>query len=287
MRLEPQSHKRHPGKHGTARMNTLPLLLSARPRGWWVRQLILCIGLGFATTVLVTWALLCPKWANPGPVQFHGSGLHGGLVADVSQSQGKGVRLRVWGLHDCTRINPLSEAARRRAEMFGESRGSGDTRAERVAIAGPTWRLRSEAVPDAGEMVIDVAAGWPSLSLQGRTEIPRVAHAPIPYAGIAGIPAECAIGMFVWETARPAIAGAPSQHQWCFPFQPMARGLLADASLFSLPWVVLLLGLPALQVWRRCAHGHCPGCGYDLCHNAHLGCPECGWNLPPATEQSA
>lgn len=31
---------------------------------------------------------------------------------------------------------------------------------------------------------------------------------------------------------------------------------------------------------RRVARGHCPACGYDLCHRLEQGCSEGGWNRP-------
>jgi hypothetical protein len=61
------------------------------------------------------------------------------------------------------------------------------------------------------------------------------------------------------------------------PLIPLLPGMLVDAAVFAIPWMLILLAAPAARRAVRRRRGRCAECGYDLrATPADDPCPECG-----------
>lgn len=117
--------------------------------------------------------------------------------------------------------------------------------------------------------VIEVKVGWPFKSFTGvysdlRSGKPRIYGKPPEFIGSIKLP------NWLAQQSRNSSRGD-------MPVQPIWRGLLANAAIFTSLWGMLLW----LQIFAtslvRGFRGMCRNCGYDLRGNIGAGCPECGW----------
>jgi hypothetical protein len=61
------------------------------------------------------------------------------------------------------------------------------------------------------------------------------------------------------------------------PIRPIWPGLVADTTIYAVPWLALLSLSHALRRWWRLRRNHCPACNYDLrATPLRSPCPECG-----------
>jgi hypothetical protein len=217
-----------------------------------IRRTLLALLLGLLTTLLIacTCALLAPRPSTPTVLTV-------GLMPNPSGT-------------DFTRYEGLGFASIEvRARAPGQLPNLDDVRkllrADPSSSAAddftPPW-LRPPAHPDPSTWFFGASiAGWPKPCL-------RAEHlsttAPL-HTSLRG-------GLRLFTPTNPSGA-----HRGIVPLLPIWPGLLTDTALFSSPWLLLLLAIPAARHLRRRFRGLCKSCGYDLSATPpRTPCPECG-----------
>jgi hypothetical protein len=128
-------------------------------------------------------------------------------------------------------------------------------------------RLAQPAGSEGAGVRMEVAAGWPRLSLRG---LLRADVTPTP-AGAA--PRWHRQGVLAARTKTRAV------YDGCraIPLIPLWGGLVVNTLTFG---GGVFLGV-TLSTWAkrrmRFGGGRCPACGYELGFDLSSGCPECGW----------
>ena len=110
------------------------------------------------------------------------------------------------------------------------------------------------------------ASGWPWLCMSST----RVLSAASSQPHIRGV-----LPLFSTTSYPAGFSSDPDCG--AAPLIPIWSGLAADTALFTLPWLLLCLGIPAFRRALRNRRGLCAACGYDLrATPAGSPCPECG-----------
>jgi hypothetical protein len=216
-----------------------------------VSRLLLCLLLGFVTTLALAWgcaAVMNPQRTYP---QFD----H---------------RLRADG------ITEVRVTHRR----FGHTRINRAQCAE-LQLDDETGDILMARWHSDGAESSETQAGWPLRALRSTNHadisiFTRNSFMGIGRSGLNPVPDG-------WLLA-PFPAGQIGAGMWrAVPLRPMWFGLASDVFILGAMWLVAIVGVSAWRRRRRRVRGRCPWCGYDVRSSGREGalCPECG-RLPSA-----
>ena len=135
----------------------------------------------------------------------------------------------------------------------------------------PRWSALKGDTPDEDQagieniVIVEDARGWPALSMWS----PVLTRGPRPHGGYQLKPNLSARDISLVSRA--------------IPLRPIWMGFSIDTGVYTLLWILVLLGAFAGKRLLRSRRGRCVDCGYDLRGCQKPGCPECGWRREPAS----
>jgi len=237
-----------------------------------VRLIILCIALGFVTTVAVAWLaawLPQPKWTPQFVERDHAPVP---LYAIVWELVAWGAVRRDWFV---TTGNPRVSSP---SELEDPRITRRVARLKRSRLSGPEWGDAGDVLASPSKFAEDGnehATGWPLLSawyslqrqpFSGRTTVEG--GIALPYA------------------PKGRYLPVSTYQLRALPLRPIWTGLLVNTVFYAALWFIPLGGVGLVRRWRRRRRGQCPRCAYDLAGlTSGQPCPECG-NACPSPQAS-
>ena len=227
------------------------------------RRLLVCLLLGFVTTVAVAWA--CAAWVDPFTTIQPSPRRSGGAIRGPGYQQ--------W------MVGAMDAFGARRIRSQWDVGHPKVAQLDRVGIVFfgppepliPGWAPFLVPPPDGPSLsthtrVAD-ARGWPFLAM----------WSGLSYDGNLQPPTKIPTIMRGLVLNPDAMSGpSPDTTVRMLPLAPIWSGFLADIAFYSLIWLVLLMLTVASRRALRSRQGCCVICGYDLRGTPHGKCPECG-----------
>lgn len=277
---------------------------AARVRAVRFPSIVLCILLGFGTTIAIAWAAAAFVPLAPLSRQLRISVTGAGRVQVWERSEGwfalpptsgvvalDGDHLQPW-LFQLKRLGAQRLIWFEKGRVYSR-RNVGPPGASSAAVTNwslatgtrtdPGFRKGELALPaslrrkvEASEQpvwgVMEDRRGWPLLALKWQAVAPRY---EIPLMS-----ADERVYAFRWaiDIPEPQSATSGFADLRALPIMPVWVGLIGNTLFFAGAWWVVLLAPRSLRARLRRRRGRCPACAYDLCRDLAGGCPECGWN---------
>ncbi len=133
-----------------------------------------------------------------------------------------------------------------------------------------SWVPRPGPADGAVDALSGRACGWPWYCL-GSTRVHR---------SVEAAPRVSAAFSIVSASAYTTTSGSDPD-RGAVPLMPIWPGFAGNVAVFSLPWVAVFFGAPAVRHLLRRRRGACVACGYDLrATPPNSPCPECGQPTP-------
>ena len=241
-------------------------------------RLLLCLGLGFLTTIAIAWSLAAvPLDATVGRLTLHTHPLDSAAPGGISFIELHGVAAERFEWAPLVPLDPDTDFDQLRAmwERIREDHpspppGIDGERPFECYFLPQEW---------------PAAAGFP----RGRLSNPdRAAGRSTDFRGLPFPALSCSAAIFAsprtgqgstvsWGIALRKPTGNMQDPWIALPLRPVFPGLLLDTLAWSFAWLVALVGFPVLRGMARAADGLCPRCAYSRTGLAPgSSCPECG-----------
>lgn len=211
----------------------------------WRRGVLISLGLGVVTTVLLAWGAAAIEDTN---------GLPFGPVAFC-----RGEFCVLWETDTSNLRTQTRWSVFAAGEPLRSPRALSDT-AQRTPCR---WsRAHWPDAKDVGHLHMEVASGWPMRSMVAEHRIPQFASSREldAVSVVAGI----------------SIADGPSGLPRALPLRAIPVGFAVDSLLSTTTWWLLLFAFPTVRRIRRHRRGACLRCGYGPLPSRDARCPECG-----------